>query len=1101
MSEPPPRYRRFLSALAEAFRVVILDDLTSGLLDLKSRPTAERWLGRIGLLILGGIVACSVYYSLERTELGRNWIDLSLVQAQSKHGKEPAGAGLSHLSLSFAGPIGLPPQALYLCVCAITLAWGLTLAGARRAPPRVYFPLLALLGANLWFFASLVGTLAYVGLALALSICSIFYYFGRSWLRGSVLHWSAIYSAIIGLFFAASALVGGKFVLSAGLVASQVILLFLLTGYWLILGIDTIDAGARVGRWLAGLVTYGPMLEKSRYLIAAFLLAKVLCTFLLAPSLLTDAVITLLLLIRLIFILVRKEFRRDTAVVLTSLTVLSTVIVYYADLSLSGSGLISAALFIIPPVVFFAFFTAYDFLGKGAAFANDDTPQLPRSSRLPIILGFAILASTTMLFFFAARDDAFEAFSSQISTQAVLVSGIPFALHLLINRLPELIHIGAQVHEETEERVPRYVFALLGVAIAIGLSASSGLLTAQFAKAAMLTNRADIIAKDRPDEALALYQGALKAFPAYYKGHFNLGVFHQLQKRPEAAADEFKAAIAANSEYIPAYINLGVALTSLKRDKEAEEVYYKAISLDRKLSYAYNNLAVLANGRGAWAEGEKLARQAIATATQDRFEFYDTLGQALFEVGKWKEAETSLQKAVSLKPEAAATYNTMGVFYTAWGTRAVLNGEPKESGPRYQKARQAYEAAQKRGADAFLIGTNLSQLYLDLGQLDKAESLVKQTIVSFPKDANLKHILGLILLRAKRRTEARAAFAAAKAVDESYPYAWAGEALMDLEDGSYARCAKGNEEALKRNLDRDYVRFNLAVCYTELGRPKDALAQIDAVLAKQPSAEAFLRKSRVYYEYGKDAEAEALWKRGESGATARDYFVRGTILAKRGNLRGAEADFRKAIALDPDYDSAHSELGLALEDQGRRDEAIAEYKKAIELDPQRAEAYVNLGSSLGSKGDLAAAEAMYRKAIALDPQLIEPRYGLSQILARTGKLAEALSTAQSALASAPSPASPKVPKSGMYARISLLAGQIEYGAKNYPVAETYLKDAIAYNPGWPDSYVYLGLSTSAHGDVDTARAAFEKAITLIPDPSRRALIEGALKALKKRKKK
>ena len=48
---------------------------------------------------------------------------------------------------------------------------------------------------------------------------------------------------------------------------------------------------------------------------------------------------------------------------------------------------------------------------------------------------------------------------------------------------------------------------------------------------------------------------------------------------------------------------------------------------------------------------------------------------------------------------------------------------------------------------------------------------------------------------------------------------------------------------------------------------------------------------------------------------------------------GCEREFRRALALNPNYAFAHDQFGLGLAFQGRLDEAIAEGKRAIELDP------------------------------------------------------------------------------------------------------------------------------------------------------------------------
>ena len=58
-----------------------------------------------------------------------------------------------------------------------------------------------------------------------------------------------------------------------------------------------------------------------------------------------------------------------------------------------------------------------------------------------------------------------------------------------------------------------------------------------------------------------------------------------------------------------------------------------------------------------------------------------------------------------------------------------------------------------------------------------------------------------------------------------------------------------------------------------------------------------------------------------------------------GRLDEAETNYRKAIALKPDFAEGHNDLGIMLQEQGRLDEAETNYRKAITLKPDYAEAY------------------------------------------------------------------------------------------------------------------------------------------------------------------
>jgi tetratricopeptide (TPR) repeat protein len=58
----------------------------------------------------------------------------------------------------------------------------------------------------------------------------------------------------------------------------------------------------------------------------------------------------------------------------------------------------------------------------------------------------------------------------------------------------------------------------------------------------------------------------------------------------------------------------------------------------------------------------------------------------------------------------------------------------------------------------------------------------------------------------------------------------------------------------------------------------------------------------------------------------------GRRLRKAGDLDSAISQFRAALAAIPDYAPAHFELGLALQQQGKKDEARQEFQRANQLD-------------------------------------------------------------------------------------------------------------------------------------------------------------------------
>jgi tetratricopeptide (TPR) repeat protein len=97
---------------------------------------------------------------------------------------------------------------------------------------------------------------------------------------------------------------------------------------------------------------------------------------------------------------------------------------------------------------------------------------------------------------------------------------------------------------------------------------------------------------------------------------------------------------------------------------------------------------------------------------------------------------------------------------------------------------------------------------------------------------------------------------------------------------------------------------------------------------------------------------------------ADEHNEKGVMLYHRREPAAAEAEFRQALDIRPDFAEAYNNLGLALSDQSKRDEAVAAFKKALELLPSAPEAYNNLGCLYKSKKDYQQAVEYFNQAIA-----------------------------------------------------------------------------------------------------------------------------------------
>src|SRR5277367_6442777 len=95
------------------------------------------------------------------------------------------------------------------------------------------------------------------------------------------------------------------------------------------------------------------------------------------------------------------------------------------------------------------------------------------------------------------------------------------------------------------------------------------------------------------------------------------------------------------------------------------------------------------------------------------------------------------------------------------------------------------------------------------------------------------------------------------------------------------------------------------------------------------------------------------------------HYNLGNDRRDEGDQDGAIAEYRKALALNPDFAAAHNNLGITLADKGDYTGAIAEYRKALVRYPDYA--HSNICNALNNEGDYDGAIVECRAALVANP--------------------------------------------------------------------------------------------------------------------------------------
>jgi TolB-like protein/Tfp pilus assembly protein PilF len=114
---------------------------------------------------------------------------------------------------------------------------------------------------------------------------------------------------------------------------------------------------------------------------------------------------------------------------------------------------------------------------------------------------------------------------------------------------------------------------------------------------------------------------------------------------------------------------------------------------------------------------------------------------------------------------------------------------------------------------------------------------------------------------------------------------------------------------------------------------------------------------------------------------------------------GSTREFRRAIALNPNYATAHHWLGVGpLTQSGRFDDAIAECKRAVELDPLSLINNADLGNTYSSARRYDEAIEQLRKTLEMDPGFYYAHWVLGLAFEAKGALDAAIEEYQKARA-------------------------------------------------------------------------------------------------------
>jgi tetratricopeptide (TPR) repeat protein len=237
-------------------------------------------------------------------------------------------------------------------------------------------------------------------------------------------------------------------------------------------------------------------------------------------------------------------------------------------------------------------------------------------------------------------------------------------------------------------------------------------------------------------------------------------------------------------------------------------------------------------------------------------------------------------------------------------------------------------------------------------------------------------------------------------------------------------------------------------------------------MTPQPAITDALRRAIAAAEAGRFAQAETDCAQilaanpGDAGALA----LAGALTARRGDLAGAVARYRAALAIAPRFVKALSNLGAALSALGQGAEAERHLALALAEDPAHGPALINLGQLLLRQDRAAEAIIILRRAAAAAPTDAMAWNNLGGAHLAADRHDEARDALERALALDPA-------SSAAWSNL----GAAHYRGARYGAAVDAFRAALAHGPS-PEIWTHLGTALRGIGEETGALAAHDRAL-------------------------
>ncbi|MCC3571028.1 MAG: tetratricopeptide repeat protein [Microcoleus sp. PH2017_40_RAT_O_B] len=557
-----------------------------------------------------------------------------------------------------------------------------------------------------------------------------------------------------------------------------------------------------------------------------------------------------------------------------------------------------------------------------------------------------------------------------------------------------------------------------------------------------------------------------------------------------------------NWESAIAYLNEGNQLKEASFYDQALECYEKALEeLNMETVEIYNQQAEVYCLQGKVEEAITYCQKAL-TIKPNYAVGYKTLGNVFLVAGKVEEARDSYVKAIEIQPDYAAALANLGSIYAQ-----------KQS---WEEAISYYQKAIEIQPDFAGVYRNLARIFSQIDKLEEAAECSYLGLILEPGKATAEEFLSLGNSLLEQGNQDRAIICYRRAIDlnSSFyaPYQKLGGVLTVLKQWDEAiACYR---KAIELNPSFPEAYYSLGEAQAQQWRWEEAVAAYSEAIELEPSYfEAHQKLGEAFHVVGKIDEAIACYRRaltitsnylGSSEQLHSLHFNLGEALQRQGKFEEAMACYLKSLEFSPESSKVHHHLGTALSALQRWDDAVVAFRHAIEIDRDLFWSYHQLGLALIVLQKWDEALANLCRALAINPEAESVHSHLAVVLKSLPRWEEALVDFRLAVELNPTSAEVHYYLGTVLALVQQHDESVAFYQRAIQLKpdlfwfHQILKESIANKSDLelvyaayqqavrlqcenPEPYFYIGMLLTLSGRVNEARIAYQEALQIKPD--------------------